>query len=220
MTEDFQEAAIFDKPALFTPIRIARTTIPHGYHLYEVRHDDDCGGDAIQIARNIAVNHWGSLITRDELELDCDGFLDIDPMDLNYSTGDCRSMWDFITRYPPNIHRLGNLVTIVDAPIVNLADDEKAGEALFSFYRALGWNGDDYLDPHKIRTTKAVFDSLYSVMYDRCPDPLGVGMLMCNRGPGTEDFIPQGKVYLYEGWITPVEPEEGENTDECRQQAV
>jgi hypothetical protein len=26
-------------------------------------------------------------------------------------------------------------------------------------------------------------------------------------GPGTEDYIPAGKVYLLEGWVTP-EPEE------------
>ena len=91
MTEDFEEVTILDKPALFTPARIDRNTIPCGYHLYEVRHDDDCQGDAVQIASNIYVNHWGSLITRDELEIP-DGFLDIEPMDLNYGTGDCRSM--------------------------------------------------------------------------------------------------------------------------------
>jgi hypothetical protein len=100
MTEEFEEVTILDKPALFTPVRIDRNTIPQGYHLYEVRHDDDCQGDAVQIARNIYVNHWGSLITRDEIEFGTDGFLDINPMDLNYSTGNCRSMRDFMEKYP------------------------------------------------------------------------------------------------------------------------
>jgi hypothetical protein len=45
-------------------------------------------------------------------------------------------------------------------------------------------------------------------MFDRCPDPVGVGMMMVNRGPGAEDNIPQGKVHLLEGWITPAESEE------------
>jgi len=102
------------------------------------------------------------------------------------------------------------IITVVDAPEVTLTEDDKAGDALLKFYRALGWDGESYLDPCKVRTTKEVFDNLYDVMYDRCPDPVGVGMFMCNRGPGTEDYIPPGKVYLLDGWITPAETQEGD----------
>jgi len=102
------------------------------------------------------------------------------------------------------------IVTIVDAPVVTLNDDDKAGDALLKFYHALGWNGEDILDPCKVRTTKAVFDKLYDTIFERAPDPIGVGMFMCNRGPGTEDYIPPGKVYLLEGWITPAETQEGD----------
>jgi len=101
MREDFEEVTIFDKSALFTPVRIDRNTVPRGYHLYEVRHDDDQQGDAVQIARNIMINHWGSLITRDEIKLPADGYLDIEPDALNYGTGDCCSMKDFMDKYPP-----------------------------------------------------------------------------------------------------------------------
>jgi hypothetical protein len=100
MTEDFSEVTVFNRPALFTPSRINRNTVPDGYYLYEVRHDDDCQGDAVQIARSIFVNHWGSLIVKEEIQLPSDGFLDIDPMDINYDTGDCKSMMDFIEKYP------------------------------------------------------------------------------------------------------------------------
>ena len=100
-------------------------------------------------------------------------------------------------------------ITVVDAPHVSLAEDEKAGEALLKFFMALGWNGEDYLDPCKIRTTKEVFNRLYEVMYESCHDSLGIGMLMTNNGPGTDDFVPPEKVYLYEGWVTPVEIKEG-----------
>ena len=99
-------------------------------------------------------------------------------------------------------------ITVVDAPVVTLAEDEKAGDVLLKFFRALGWNGDDYLDPCKIRTTKAVYENLYDIMYDRCPDPVGVGMFMVNRGPGTEDYIAPGKVYLLDGWVTPFTEQE------------
>ena len=91
-------------------------------------------------------------------------------------------------------------ITIVDAPEVSLATDDKAGDLLLNFYRALGWNGDDILDPCKIRTTQVVFDRLYDQICEHCPDKVSVGMFMVNSGPGVEDYIPPGKVYLLEGW--------------------
>ena len=99
-------------------------------------------------------------------------------------------------------------ITVVDAPEVCLSEEETAGEALLKFYQKLGWNRSDKLNPDKVCTTKAVYDYLYGVMYDRCPDPVGVGMVMINTGPSTDDHIPPGKVYLYEGWITPSESKE------------
>lgn len=103
MEEDFEEVTFLDKPALFTPIRIERSTVPRGYHLYEVRHDDYGRGDAVQIGRNIAVNHWGSLIMRDEIKLPSDRLLDIQPEALNYYPGDDLSMKDFMKKYPAKI---------------------------------------------------------------------------------------------------------------------
>jgi len=101
-------------------------------------------------------------------------------------------------------------IIVVDAPEVSLAPDDKAGDLLLNFYRALGWNGDDQLDPCKIRTTKEVYNRLHDQIYKHCPEPVTVGMFMVNSGPGTEDYIPPGKVYLLEGWITPA-PEEGDD---------
>ena len=100
MQEDFEEVTILNKPALFSSLRIDRNTIPRGYHLYEVRHDDECQGIAVQIARGIMVNHWGTLITRDEIKLPPDGYLDLEPEDLNYTTGECDSMKEFMEKYP------------------------------------------------------------------------------------------------------------------------
>jgi len=100
MAESLEEVEVFEKPALFTPIRIDCSTVPSGYHLYEVRHDDDCQGDAVEIARNIFANHWGSIITKDEIELSTESNLLIDPMDINYGTGDCRTMAEYMAKYP------------------------------------------------------------------------------------------------------------------------
>jgi len=103
----------------------------------------------------------------------------------------------------PDISIKSTIITVVDAPEVSLGADEEAGELLLHFYRSLGWNGSDLLDPCKVRTTKEVFDRLYRQMNERCLDATGLGMFMVNKGPGTEDYIPAGKVHLLEGWIIP-----------------
>ena len=100
-------------------------------------------------------------------------------------------------------------IIVVDAPEVSLAPDEQAGELLLHFYRALGWNSEDILDPCKVRTTKEVYNRLYNQIHEKCPDSGSVGMLMVNCGPGVEDYIPPGKVYLLEGWTKPCKAEEG-----------
>jgi hypothetical protein len=103
------------------------------------------------------------------------------------------------------------IITVVDAPEVTLSENENPGEALLKFYRGLGWNGEDTVNPYKVRTTKTVFNNLFEVMYKNCPDHReSVGMTMVNIGPGTDDYIPPGKVYLLEGWITPSGQEESQ----------
>jgi len=84
--ESFEEIELFGKPALFTPVRIDRNTVPKGLYLYEVRYDDEAGGDPVQIGRGILVNHYGTIIT-------------IEPEDINFSTGDCRTIKDFQEKY-------------------------------------------------------------------------------------------------------------------------
>lgn len=102
MEESFEEITVLDKPALFTDIRIERNTVPKGLYLYEVRSDDDGGGDPVQIAKGIMVNHFGSIITREPLKLPPDGYLDIDPeTDWNFAGGDCRTVKEFQEKYPP-----------------------------------------------------------------------------------------------------------------------
>ena len=93
------------------------------------------------------------------------------------------------------------IVAILDAPEISIAEDEKAGDGLLKFYRALGWNGEDILDPCKIRTTKAVYYQLYDLMFEKCPDDLTVGFALVNRGPGVDEDIPPDKVYLLDGWV-------------------
>lgn len=42
--ERFELVEVFDRPMLFTCLRVDRNTVPKGLYLYEVRNDDDqCG---------------------------------------------------------------------------------------------------------------------------------------------------------------------------------
>jgi len=103
MEEDYEEITVFDKPALFSGERIDRDTVPRGYFKYEMRHDDDFQGYAVEIANSVIVNLWGTVIMRDEIRLPRNGRLDITADDLNYGVGDCRSMADFMEKYPARV---------------------------------------------------------------------------------------------------------------------
>ena len=69
MTEHYEEITVCGKPALFTSIRIKRDTVPDGLYAYDVRHDDECRGIPCEIAPLVMVNHWGTIILAEPLEL-------------------------------------------------------------------------------------------------------------------------------------------------------
>ena len=98
-----------------------------------------------------------------------------------------------------------SIVAVIDAPDITLSDDDQAGDALLKFYYALGWNGHDMIDPCKVRTTNAVYNRLYDLMLEKCPDSVIVGMAMVNNAPGVDNDVPPNKVYLLDGWVKPPE---------------
>lgn len=49
-----------------------RTSISPNFHVYEIRHDDECQGNWAEIAKNIMVNFWGSLITETPIPMEID----------------------------------------------------------------------------------------------------------------------------------------------------
>ena len=99
----FDEVTIFGKPALFNGYHIDSNTVPKGYHIYEMRHDDN-RGYVNQLAKRVINNFMGTLITRDEIkEVSRDGYLNIRPKALYfYKHGDCITLEEFMAKYPPN----------------------------------------------------------------------------------------------------------------------
>ena len=96
--ELYEEVRFQDQPALFTSLRLCAAGIPEGLHRYEVRHE---GGEPCQIARSILVDHYGTLLTSDAVQLPADGYLTISPEDLIFSTGGRVTSEDFLRRHPP-----------------------------------------------------------------------------------------------------------------------
>ena len=76
-------------PALFSELRLDRSTIPKNLHVYEMRHaDDDCFRPA-QIAKGVWVNFYGTLLTTRPLRMPDEGiFLEKHPFDFP----SCRKM--------------------------------------------------------------------------------------------------------------------------------
>lgn len=61
----FQLVTIFNKPILFDCERIDRTKVPENLFCYDIRHDDECRGDMVELKDYVMVNHWGTVICKE-----------------------------------------------------------------------------------------------------------------------------------------------------------
>lgn len=70
---DLQQIELFGKPALFTNARINDADIPKGLYCYHLRHGDE--GYFCSIEKRVAVNHAGSVITKEPIDLGEKGYI-------------------------------------------------------------------------------------------------------------------------------------------------
>ena len=86
----WEKVEVLGREVLFTCLRVDRNTVPEGWYMYEVRHDDECQGEPVEIALWVMVNHWGTLLVKEPFDLEKSQFannayLCIDPEeDWNY----------------------------------------------------------------------------------------------------------------------------------------
>ena len=73
--EDYQEIELFDKVGLFSNGRIPRNNLPYGLFCYALRGSDDDPGEPICVEETVIVNHAGSVILTEPLELPAEGRL-------------------------------------------------------------------------------------------------------------------------------------------------
>lgn len=103
--ERFEKILLYKRPVLFTPLRIRNDAVPEGIYKYEVRHDDECTGEIVEITHGIFVNHWGTILSDHQLRLGPSGRRDIDeskdirylnepPVTVNEYLRECRNRGD------------------------------------------------------------------------------------------------------------------------------
>ena len=65
--ETFDKIEINGVEALFTNGRIDRQRVPQGYFCYDIRHSDDDDSEAATIEPSVTVNHYGTILTREQI---------------------------------------------------------------------------------------------------------------------------------------------------------
>ena len=73
--EHYQEIELFDKPGLFSNGRIVRDNLPEGVYCYDLRGSDYDPGEPVCVEEQVVVNHAGSVLLTEPLELAEDGRL-------------------------------------------------------------------------------------------------------------------------------------------------
>ncbi len=85
---EYDVVDLFGKEMLFSNARLTRADIPAGWHVYHLRTSDD-GDRFCTVEETVMVNHGGSLISREALDLGPRGFLAVrdetEPNFLGYS---------------------------------------------------------------------------------------------------------------------------------------
>ncbi len=97
----YEEVRFLGIPALFTSLRVSGDSVPEGMHRYELRYDEDTC-EPCQAAKNILVDHYGTLLTSRPVQLPVDGYLCFEPGDLVFQRrGGCGTLEAFQRSYPP-----------------------------------------------------------------------------------------------------------------------
>ena len=95
----YDEVTIFGVPALFTDLRVDRSTVSDGVYRYEVRYSDEYGGEPVELARGIMVDFFGTVLMREPIQLPISGGMELNDGDLDFQSG-CFSLAEFQQKYP------------------------------------------------------------------------------------------------------------------------
>ena len=107
--EEFEIIEIEGKTALFTNNKMTDADVPKGLHCYHLRHGDD--GNFFTLEKSAAVNHAGSVIVREPMELGENGCISLNNQNAPNFTGETTLMEDFFTNEEEQSEIMGMGVT-------------------------------------------------------------------------------------------------------------
>jgi len=92
--DEFDMVEIMEQKALFTNERMTDTDVPKGLYCYHLRHGDN--GDFCSIEKNVAVNHGGTIIVAEPLDLGNQKYLMLDDDSSPNFIGESCTMEEFV----------------------------------------------------------------------------------------------------------------------------
>ncbi len=119
----YDEVTIFVVPALFTDLRVDRSTVPDGVYRYEVRYSDEYGGEPVELARGIMVDFFGTVLTREPIQLPISGGMELNDDDLVFQSG-CFSLAEFQQKYPASEKRVIDFFIAEDTVLHDLCHSQ------------------------------------------------------------------------------------------------
>lgn len=178
--ELFRQIEFQGHPVLFTVLPIECETLPKGIERYEIRHSET-GDDPIQIGRSIFVNHLGTLLVNEPLQLPPSGLMAVTADDFSYGKSPVVSLADYRKEYPPKENEVFEMVRGIALSEREwfYSDDQKdiACGYVAHFWGTVGENGITHTDfehhPQRSEATQEIQSELAEV----------IGWLQSERGP-------------------------------------
>ena len=96
----YDAVTIFGVPALFTDLRVNCSTAIDGVYRYELRYSDDYGGEPVELARGVMVDFFGTVLTREPIQLPIGGWVEMNEDDLVFVDDGCDTLVEFQKKYP------------------------------------------------------------------------------------------------------------------------
>lgn len=96
--DEYELIELFGQPALFTNNRITDADIPKGMYCYHIRHGDE--GEFVSIEKRTEVNHAGSVVTREPIDLGEQGNISFTEETSPDFKGEIMSLYEF-WKYDP-----------------------------------------------------------------------------------------------------------------------
>ncbi len=130
--EVLEEVEILGYKALFTELRVDKSTIPEGVFCYALRHGDDDSYPAT-LESGVGVNYFGSVLLTEEIELDKMEMRSVGYEDFGY-TGEEMKLSDFIEKQKciPFI-KASELTAFIEGNSISMQMTDKEAEILLGY---------------------------------------------------------------------------------------